>query len=70
MFIKDKFIKKNKVISLEIFPPNSNMTLKQLLDVIDDLAVFRPDYISVTYGASGNANNDYTIDIAEYIKEK
>ncbi|MBV1759128.1 MAG: methylenetetrahydrofolate reductase [NAD(P)H] [Dethiosulfatibacter sp.] len=70
MFIKDKFIKKNKVISLEIFPPNNNMTLKQLLDVIDELSVFRPDYISVTYGASGNANNNYTVDIAEYIKEK
>ncbi len=70
MFIKEKFIKKNKVISLEIFPPNNNMTLKQLLDVIDELSVFRPDYISVTYGASGNANNNYTVDIAEYIKEK
>jgi methylenetetrahydrofolate reductase (NADPH) len=70
MFIKDKFMKKNKVISLEIFPPNSNMTLKQLLDVIDNLSVFRPDFISVTYGASGNENNNYTVDIAEYIKEK
>ncbi len=70
MFIKEKFIKKNRVISLEIFPPNNNMTLKQLLDVIDELSVFRPDYISVTYGASGNANNNYTVDIAEYIKEK
>ncbi|KUK73840.1 MAG: Methylenetetrahydrofolate reductase [Clostridiales bacterium 38_11] len=70
MFIKDKFIKKNKVISLEIFPPNNNMTLKQILDVIDELSIFRPDYISVTYGASGNANNNYTVDIAEYIKEK
>lgn len=70
MLIKEKFIKKNRVISLEIFPPNNNMTLKQLLDVIDELAIFRPDYISVTYGASGNANNNYTIDIAEYIKQK
>jgi len=70
VFIKEKFIKKNRVISLEIFPPNNNMTLKQLLDVIDELSVFRPDYISVTYGASGNANNNYTVDIAEYIKEK
>lgn len=70
MFIKNKFAKKDKVISLEIFPPNSSITLKQLLDVIDELSIFRPDYISVTYGASGNANNDYTIDIAQYIKEK
>lgn len=70
MNIIEKFNKKNKVISFEIFPPNKIMTLKQLLDVIDELALFRPDFISVTYGASGNANNNYTIDIAQYIKEK
>lgn len=70
MYIIDKFSKKDKVISFEIFPPNKSITLKQLLDVIDDLAVFRPDFISVTYGASGNTNSNYTIDIAQYIKEK
>jgi methylenetetrahydrofolate reductase (NADPH) len=70
MNIIDKFNKKDKVISFEIFPPNKAITLKQLLDVIDELAVFRPDFISVTYGASGNTNNNYTIDIAQYIKEK
>ncbi len=70
MNIIDKFNKKDKVISFEIFPPNKAINLKQLLDVIDELAVFRPDFISVTYGASGNTNNNYTIDIAQYIKEK
>ncbi|SHI74775.1 5,10-methylenetetrahydrofolate reductase (NAD(P)) [Dethiosulfatibacter aminovorans DSM 17477] len=70
MNIIEKFNKKDKVISFEIFPPNKTMTLKQLLDVIDELALFRPDFISVTYGASGNANSNYTIDIAQYIKEK
>jgi methylenetetrahydrofolate reductase (NADPH) len=70
MNIIEKFNKKDKVISFEIFPPNKTMTLKQLLDVIDELALFRPDFISVTYGASGNSNSNYTIDIAQYIKEK
>jgi methylenetetrahydrofolate reductase (NADPH) len=70
MFIKEKFQKKDKVISFEIFPPNRSITLKQLLDVIDELSIFRPDFISVTYGASGNSSSNYTIDIAEYIKEK
>jgi methylenetetrahydrofolate reductase (NADPH) len=70
MYIKEKFNKKDRVISFEIFPPNNNITLKQLLDVIDELSVFRPDFISVTYGASGNTTNNYTIDLAQYIKEK
>ena len=70
MYLLEKFKKKYPVISFEIFPPNAHMSLKKLIDVIDELAIYRPDYISVTYGASGNSNNNYTIDIAGYIKEK
>ncbi len=70
MFLLNKFKKRKPVVSFEIFPPNQHMTLKRLLEVIDGLAIYRPDFISVTYGASGNASNNYTIDIAQYIKEK
>jgi methylenetetrahydrofolate reductase (NADPH) len=41
-------------ISLEFSPPKDDEAEKQLLDVVDELAVIEPTFTSVTYGALGS----------------
>ena len=53
MRIKDLFEKKKHLISFEIFPPNKNFSVEKLKDVTDELVQYKPDFISVTYGAGG-----------------
>lgn len=68
MKIKNMFKEKERLISFEIFPPNKNFTIEKIYKVIDELAKYNPNFISVTYGAAGNKNYNYTIEIASYIK--
>ena len=44
-------------ISLEFFPPKSAETEAKLWDVINELAVIRPDFVSITYGAGGSTRD-------------
>lgn len=69
MFIKDLLIEKERLVSFEIFPPNKNFSIEKLYNVINKLSDYNPDFISVTYGAAGNRNYNYTLEIASYIKE-
>ncbi len=41
-------------VSCEIFPPKQSGKLQQAEEVVRKLAVARPDFISVTYGAGGS----------------
>ncbi len=59
--------KKKRVFSFEVFPPKRTMPIEKIYDTLDELAVLRPDFISVTYGAGGSASA-YTIEIASKIK--
>ena len=43
----------HRSFSLEVFPPKSDQPLEPLLDTLNHLYSFRPDFISVTYGAGG-----------------
>ncbi|MEM9715049.1 MAG: methylenetetrahydrofolate reductase, partial [Pseudomonadota bacterium] len=40
-------------VSLEFFPPKSELGQKQLQRTVDALSVYQPDFASVTYGAGG-----------------
>ena len=40
-------------ISIEFFPPNTPVGAEKLKTVVQDLAVLRPEFFSVTYGAGG-----------------
>jgi methylenetetrahydrofolate reductase (NADPH) len=62
--------KKKKVLSLEIFPPNSAGNIDKIYDVITDLEVLEPDFISVTYGAGGSENSKSTLEIASTVKNR
>lgn len=64
-----EIFKKKTVLSFEVFPPKSDTPIESIYNTIDGLAPLKPDFISVTYGAGGSANNA-TIGICEAIKNK
>ena len=54
-------------ISFEIFPPKTEQGMENLLEIMPELIVLRPDFITVTYGAMG-ATRARTLEIASLIK--
>lgn len=64
----DGILKKKRTLSFEVFPPKRAETeTEKLFETIKELKKLRPDFISVTYGASGsNARN--SAEIAGFIK--
>lgn len=67
MKIKELFKQKQPTISFEVFPPNKIYTLEKVYEVIDELSLLKPDFMSVTYGAGGSTRKN-TVDIASKIK--
>ena len=67
MKIKELFKQKQPTISFEVFPPNKMYTLEKVYEVIDELSLLKPDFMSVTYGAGGSTRRN-TVDIASKIK--
>lgn len=65
----DKLFKQKFVVSFEIFPPKTEAGTRTLWQELADLATYRPDFVSVTYGAGGSTR-DRTLEIAldVYIK--
>ena len=71
MYLNQLFQKKPCVFSIEVFPPKKNgATPESLYPKLQELAKLSPDFISVTYGAGGNAADDSTCKIASYIKRE
>ena len=66
MKIRDMFRAGKRTISLEFFPPKTERGEESLFKAIDRLKVFRPNYVSVTYGAGGSTR-DKTLDIIKRI---
>lgn len=61
-------LSKKKTLSFEVFPPKKDGAgIEQIFATIDELKALNPDFISVTYGASGS-NSKNTAEIASYIK--
>lgn len=65
----DNILKKKRTLSFEVFPPkkDGNEDFEKLFSAIDALKTLNPDFISVTYGASGSNARGAT-EIAGYIK--
>ena len=70
MKIKDLFKDGKQVLSLEIFPPKRDYPIETIYGTLDGLKTIGPDFISVTYGASGSEADNGTFEIARSIKEK
>lgn len=70
MKIIEQFKSKRSNLSFEIFPPKHDAALHDTTQTLDALAALKPDYISVTFGAGGSANNNRTIELSRLIKDK
>jgi methylenetetrahydrofolate reductase (NADPH) len=68
MKIADKFGKGKTVFSLEVFPPKKDKPITSITNCLEGLKAVNPDFISVTYGAGGNAADRRTVDIAGVIE--
>lgn len=70
MQIASLFQKNKTVLSFEVFPPKKTSPVETIYSTLDELKDLKPDFISVTYGAGGNAGDTSTCDIAAVIKQK
>ena len=70
MKIKDLFKDGRQIFSLEIFPPKRDYPIETIYRTLDELKDIHPDFISVTYGASGSERGSRTFDIASQIKKR
>jgi methylenetetrahydrofolate reductase (NADPH) len=55
------------VISFEIFPPKTPAGEEKLMQEMEKLSAYKPDFVSVTYGAGGSTR-EKTLDIALKIR--
>lgn len=69
MKIKDILHNGKLNLSLEVFPPKEWLKVDDTLRVVDQMALLRPSFISVTYGAAGGTKA-YTKKIAEHIQNE
>lgn len=70
MQIASLFERKKTVLSFEVFPPKKTSSIETIYSTLDELECLHPDFISVTYGAGGNAGDTATCEIAAAIKHK
>lgn len=68
MMKTSQLFNKKTVYSFEVFPPRKNLPLETIYGTLRELSYFKPDFISVTYGAGGGLNGKTTIDIAHSVK--
>lgn len=60
--------KERTVLSYEVFPPRPSTSIDSIFYTLEELKILSPDFISVTYGASGSRNNTATFQIASTIE--
>lgn len=68
MKIRDILSQKTPTVSFEIFPPNARMSLNQVMAAAATMAVQKPDFMSVTYGAAGGTKEN-TVKIATSLQD-
>ncbi len=68
MKTQQKYSQKNsQKLSLEFFPPRTDKGMINLQNTIADLAILKPEYMSVTYGAGGTTQ-DKTLATVKHIQ--
>lgn len=70
MKLAELFKQEKTVLSFEVFPPKRNNPIETVYKALDELQDLKPDFISVTYGASGSLADNSTCEIASNIKHK
>jgi len=56
MKLTELFNQKKPMLSFEVFPPKNNEAYENVKDSIEKIALLKPDYMSVTYGAGGGTS--------------
>jgi len=69
MYIADIIKAQRPTFSFEFFPPKTAEASDALLKSVAELAVFKPDFVSVTYGAGGSTRQ-LTHDLVVRIKQE
>lgn len=70
MKLAELFNSEKTVFSFEVFPPKRNNPIETIYETLDELQDLKPDFISVTYGASGSLADNSTCEIASAIKHR
>ena len=68
MKIRDILNSGGRPISFEFFPPKTDDGVESLFTTIEQLKVYQPSYVSVTYGAGGSTR-DRTVELVTRIKQ-
>ena len=68
MKIKDILAAGRPSVSFEVFPPKKDAPFGPVKEAVARLARARPSFMSVTYGASGNAQAN-TVEMAAFVQE-
>ncbi len=55
-------------LSFEVFPPKTSDTFESVKEATEAIAVLKPSYMSVTYGAAGS-NAGFAVEVAANLKE-
>ncbi len=66
--ITDIFNDKPRTFSVEIFPPKTDKGMDALRVTLGELALLKPDFVSVTYGAGGSSR-DTTFNIVRMVQD-
>ena len=67
--IKELYKQGRPVISFEVFLPKKDADIAEVYWSLGHMAALSPDFISVTYGASGGGNSAMTAEIASAIEK-
>lgn len=67
MKISEILAKHKTTLSFEVFPPKTDDKYATVESAVKQIALMRPDFMSVTYGAGGGSNNRFTAKIASEI---
>lgn len=70
MPIKDLYQSGHPVVSVEVFPPKKDSEIESIYGAINQMSDLAPDFISVTYGASGGGNKGRTVELASHIQRR
>lgn len=69
MRIDQYFQQKETTLSFEVFPPKAGTPFEPCSEAVKALAAYRPDFMSVTYGAGGGTSQN-TAAIAELVEQQ
>jgi methylenetetrahydrofolate reductase (NADPH) len=69
MNLKELYASDKCVLSFELFPPKTDAGVSELMKVVGELAVHKPDYFTCTYGAGGSTR-ERTMSIAAGVRKQ